>query len=201
MTFAVFGLGNPGRQYERTRHNLGFMVLDRLARDFGVRFRNQGEWSSAHVVLGGIASELVKPMRYMNLSGQVVKDYLTRHPSDFLVVCDDLDLRLGRIRIRTRGSDGGHKGLADIILQLGTMNFPRVRIGIGPKPPGIEAADFVLQRFEPSELETLPRVIEAGRDAVVMAIEEGITQAMNRFNALNLLAPAAETPKSEPAKG
>lgn len=188
----IFGLGNPGREYARTRHNLGFMVLDSLARTFGARFRKRRAWHEAKVAVSGAPVALVKPTRFMNLSGEVVKEYLALHPDEFLVVCDDLALPFGRLRVRTRGSDGGHNGLANVIYCLGTGSFPRLRMGIGAKPEGMDGADYVLSEFIEAERRHLPEVIEAGKDALVMAVEQGITAAMNEFNSRELV-PADDT--------
>lgn len=203
----IFGLGNPGREYARTRHNLGFMVTDALARAFGARFRKRKAWHEAKMSIGGTACALVKPTRFMNLSGEVAKEYLSLHPDEFLVVCDDLALPFGKLRIRTRGSDGGHNGLANIIYHLGTGNFPRLRMGIGAVPEGMDGADYVLSEFIEQERRALPEVIEAGKDALVMVVEQGITAAMNQFNSRELVpgndnpqitqsTPIAGTPKS-----
>jgi PTH1 family peptidyl-tRNA hydrolase len=203
----IFGLGNPGKEYARTRHNLGFMVLDALARTFGARFRKRAAWHEAKVSIGGAACALVKPARFMNLSGEVVKEYLALHPDDFLVVCDDLALPFGKLRIRTRGSDGGHNGLANISYHLGHGDFPRLRMGIGAVPEGMEGADYVLSEFIEDERRALPDVVEAGKDALVMGVEQGITAAMNHFNRRELIprsdnpqlaqvTPVADNPKS-----
>jgi PTH1 family peptidyl-tRNA hydrolase len=195
-----FGLGNPGRKYERTRHNLGFMVLERLAHDFGTRFENRDAtvfaaktggvpifYQEAAIQLGGLACRLVKPLTYMNNSGLVVKDVTSRSNDDFLVVCDDLALPFGRMRIRTRGSEGGHQGLASVIFHLATTNFPRVRMGIGAPPGGVDATDHVLAEFLPEEREHLPAIVNAGSDALVTIGEQGLTTAMNEFNRRHLL--------------
>jgi PTH1 family peptidyl-tRNA hydrolase len=190
-----FGLGNPGREYARTRHNLGFMVLDALARTFGVRFRKRRAWHEAKVAIGDVTVALVKPARFMNLSGEVVKDYLSLHPDEFLVVCDDLALPFGRLRIRTRGSDGGHNGLANIIYHLGAAGFPRLRMGISGVPEGMDGADYVLSEFIEEERRHLPEVIEAAKDALVMVVEQGISTAMNHYNSRDLV-PADDAKSS-----
>jgi len=184
----IFGLGNPGKEYARTRHNLGFMVLDALAHSFGARFRKRKAWHEAKVSIGGEVCALVKPTRFMNLSGEVVKEYLALHPGEFLVACDDLALPFGKLRIRTRGSDGGHNGLANIIYHLGHGNFPRLRMGIGAVPEGMDGADYVLSESIEEERRALPDVIEAGKDALVMVVEQGITAAMNHFNGRELVS-------------
>ena len=194
----IFGLGNPGRNYERTRHNLGFMVLDELAHGFRARFRNHGNHAEATIQLSGIRHALVKPLTYMNNSGEVVRDFLRGHDAascplpandDFLVVCYDLALPFGRIRIRLRGSDGGHQGLASIIAHLQTGNFPRVRIGITPAPAGVDAADYVLSEFNSEERGLLPEIVTAGKDALVMIVKRGLAATMNHFNGRVLIEP------------
>jgi PTH1 family peptidyl-tRNA hydrolase len=191
----IFGLGNPGKEYARTRHNLGFMVLDALAHSFGARFRKRAAWHEAKVSIGGAVCALVKPTRFMNLSGEVVKDYLALHPDEFIVTCDDLALPFGKLRIRTRGSDGGHNGLANIIYHLGQGNFPRVRMGIGAVLEGMDGADYVLSEFIEEERRVLPDFVEAGKDALVMVVEQGIAAAMNHFNSMELV-PADNTKSS-----
>jgi len=190
----IFGLGNPGKEHARTRHNLGFMVLDVFAHAFGARFRKRAAWHEAKVSVGGIACALVKPFRYMNLSGEVVKEYLTLHQDEFMIVCDDFALPFGKLRIRTRGSDGGHNGLANITYHLGNGNFPRLRMGIGAVPEGMDPADYVLSEFIEEERRSLPEVVEAGNDALVMVVEQGITAAMNHFNRRELI-PRDDNPE------
>jgi peptidyl-tRNA hydrolase, PTH1 family len=204
----IFGLGNPGKRYERTRHNFGFMVLDALAHEFDARFRTRFGYSEAVIALGGVRYPLVKPLRFMNCSGEVVKEYLAqfRDPEpDFLVVCDDLALPFGRIRIRTRGSDGGHNGLSDIIAHMGTGGFPRVRLGIGAVPAGMDGADYVLSEFTSDEREHLPDVVNAGKNASIMIIKRGLTAAMNYYNGRQLIPdrrpPTAGCPEFEAASG
>jgi PTH1 family peptidyl-tRNA hydrolase len=182
----VVGLGNPGDEYIGTRHNMGFRVIDSLAealkmdvrkRKFSARF-GMGEFSDKKLIL-------LKPWQFMNRSGQAVATAVGFHKlavSDLLVVTDDMSLEPGRIRIRARGSAGGHNGLADIIEKLGTGEFARLRIGIGDS--GMEdAAEYVLTRPRPAERPLLNRAIEMARDAIFCWIEYGINKAMNEFNA------------------
>jgi PTH1 family peptidyl-tRNA hydrolase len=183
----VFGLGNPGRLYQKTRHNVGFMVVSRLARRMGLKFDKK--FCSSRVAEGeGIV--LAKPYTYVNLSGKAAKALLQRFslsPEELLVVCDDVALPLGRIRIRRKGSDGGHNGLRSIIKELGTENFPRLRVGIGRE--GIkDLVGYVLGEFEREEMEILEKVLEVAVDAVECIIKEGIEEAMNKYNSLNILA-------------
>lgn len=184
----VVGLGNPGPEYAQTRHNIGFMVLDALAREYRIRFRDRGDYAQASLPVAGEYHILLKPLCYMNNSGRVISALARQLMAPLLVVCDDFALPLGRIRIRSRGSDGGHQGLASIISELGTTGFPRVRIGINPVPPGLAAADYVLSEFLPEERRILPEIIAAGRDAVTMILTRGLSAAMNHYNGL-LISP------------
>lgn len=178
----VFGLGNPGDEYLFARHNLGFMVADALALELGWRFRPHGQ---ALIAEGRYRLQelwLVKPLSYMNRSGQVVKDVLEKCSDDFLVVVDDVDLEWGQLRLRKRGGTSGHNGLDSIRDHLGGEDFPRLRIGIGPRPEGAELSDYVLSPFSKTELAELPGMIERARDAVLLATSEGIDIAMNKVN-------------------
>lgn len=190
-----FGLGNPGAQYVATRHNLGFMMLDELAGRFRKRFQVRGAYAEARFDFAGTACTLVKPLTFMNLSGDVVRRYREANPGDWLVVCDDLALPFGRIRIREQGSDGGHNGLVSIIERTGTSDFPRVRVGIGEPPPGIDGADYVLSEFTPEEQPHLAAVVNGTADALVLILQRGVTAAMNEFNGRWLAnEPAAPEP-------
>lgn len=181
----VVGLGNPGREYARSRHNVGFMVADALARKSGLRFGHR--WSGAHVAVGRIAGvevALAKPQTYMNRSGDSVRSLLRRlglSPADLLVVCDDLDRSFGRLRLRERGSSGGQRGLQSIIDRLGTDEFARLRVGIG-RPEPSEAAEYVLAEFSPEERAQLRDVVDRAVGAVETWLAEGPAAAMNRFN-------------------
>jgi len=183
----IVGLGNPGREYAKTRHNVGFMVVDRLASVLGVTVASK--MFKAQVGQGQINGEkivLVKPQTYMNLSGEAVGALLNWYKltvSDLLVIYDDLDLANGKLRLRPGGGSGGHKGMQSIIQTLGTDNFPRVRIGIGrPQEPGYATTDYVLGHFSNDEATVLEEVLGLAMDAVICAVREGIEQAMNLFN-------------------
>lgn len=180
----VVGLGNPGREYAGTRHNVGFMVVDELARrltmsSFRRRFRSElGEGN-----LGGEKVVLVKPQTYMNLSGGAVRETVGWYhcPRDaVLVVLDDLDLPFGSLRLRASGSAGGHNGLASIIDQLGSNEIPRLKVGIGRGRSSATA--HVLARFSPEEQREIAEVVQRAADAVEVWSEQGIVAAMNRFN-------------------
>lgn len=181
----IVGLGNPGRAYARSRHNVGFMALDLLARKWGLRFGHR--WSQAHVAVGRVSCAevaLAKPQTYMNLSGESVQRLLRRlrlPPSELLVVYDDLDLPLGRLRLRERGSAGGHGGVQSVIDRLGTDVFARLRVGIG-RPEPREAVEYVLAEFSDGEKRQLEEVLERAVAAVEMCLAEGLPSAMNRFN-------------------
>lgn len=182
----VVGLGNPGRKYEGTRHNVGFVVLASLARQFGLgsaKLNFQGEVVEAD--LRGQRAVLLCPQTYMNRSGSSVvraRDFYKLPDSDLLVVCDDFNLPLGRMRLRARGSSGGQKGLEDIIRCLGSDEVPRLRLGIGPVPDRWDPADFVLGKFTRQEADQIEEVIARAVDAVCVWAHEGVEQAMNRFN-------------------
>lgn len=186
MRKLVVGLGNPGSSYQGTRHNIGFEVVDRLARGgSGARFSRKfdGQFAESEIEFQRVL--LLKPETFMNLSGrsvrQAVQFYKIDPAADLLVVCDDLSLPLGRIRLRPGGSDGGQKGLRDIAAQLGTQDFPRLRIGIGDRGP-IDAADFVLSRFKPAERPIIDEALITVTQAVAVWVAQGLPAAMNRFN-------------------
>ena len=182
----VVGLGNPGRKYERTRHNLGFFIIDQIARQNQVALEKElcdarvGEWwTDAQGTL------LAKPQSYMNRSGESVKgllDHFGLTPDDLIVIHDDLDLAFGRIRIRPGGGAGGHRGVLSIMDSLGGAQFYRVRVGIGRPPDGIDPTDFVLEPFTPEELGQLDKLVSRAAEAVVTLLREGGKRAMEQFN-------------------
>ncbi len=184
----VAGLGNPGARYEGTRHNVGFEVADELARRAGAKFRRRWRFPVRQASLseGDAHILLVKPVSFMNRSGQALAPLLRRKglaPSDMIVVLDDTELACGRLRIRPRGGAGGHNGLQSVIQHLGTEEFARVRVGIGPRPPGRELVEYVLSRFDPEQRAKTDRVVGLAAEAVWSLVREGVEQAMNRFNA------------------
>lgn len=183
----LVGLGNPGPRYKGTRHNVGFEIADRLARELGASFaewKGLGELAEA-AVEGEGKLLLAKPGMFMNLSGQMV-GRLARYgnvaPEDVLVVFDDIALPLGAVRLRRQGSSGGHKGMLSILQTLGTEAVPRLRVGVGPVPAGADAAEFVLDRFKPSERAALESGLERALQAARAALKDGLEAAMNRFN-------------------
>ena len=184
----VVGLGNPGRQYEETRHNVGWMVLDRLAERAGWTGHARARDAAASVYgrYKGDDLMLVKPTTYMNLSGVAVRKVLARQRApleDMLVVVDDFDLPLGKLRLRERGSAGTHNGLRSIIGELGNQDFARLRVGIGEPARAGAAKDHVLSRFTKSEKQVLDEVIDAAADAVEDWAQLGPSRAANKWNA------------------
>jgi len=182
----IVGLGNPGKRYERTRHNLGFLIVDYVAKQNEVAVKRKlcsalvGE-SSDH----GEKFLFVKPQTYMNRSGEPVKELLRRFhatANDVAVVYDDLDLPFGRIRIRPKGSAGGHRGVLSIMEELAGASFYRVRVGIGRPPQGVDPVDYVLQPFDAEESAALGGVISRAAEAVMTLLREGSQSAMERFN-------------------
>jgi len=184
-SFLILGLGNPGKKYKATRHNIGFMVVDQLAKEFNCSFRRHLEYEIASFNYQQKTILLMKPTTYMNLSGQAVVKVMTKNEIDlanFLVIVDDLNLPLAKLRIRPKGSAGGHKGLKSIIENLGTDFFPRLRIGIGGEKSISEVSDYVLTPFQPEEMGPIAASIKLSLQCVLFWIEKGIDQAMNEFN-------------------
>jgi len=182
----VVGLGNPGRRYEGTRHNVGYRVLAELARQHGLgpaTVRFQGEVVEAD--LAGQKTLLLSPTTFMNLSGFSVRQAMNFYKlplTDLLVICDDLNLPVGKLRFRARGSSGGQKGLEDIIEKLGTEEFCRLRLGIGAPPEGCDWADYVLSRFTPEETPIIEDAVRLASQAAVDWASQGIDFCMNRYN-------------------
>ncbi|MCO6043922.1 aminoacyl-tRNA hydrolase [Aeoliella sp. ICT_H6.2] len=182
----IVGLGNPGKKYDNTRHNVGFELIGELAKRWQAdRFRDKHQSQLAEIALAGEKVLLVAPQTFMNLSGVSVRlaaDFYKLPPSDLLVVCDDFNLPLGTLRMRTKGSAGGQNGLDNIIQQLGTQDFARLRIGIGPVPERWSTVDFVLGKFARDEQELADQTIRRTADAVECWVRQGPTAAMNQFN-------------------
>jgi len=182
----VVGIGNPGREYEGTRHNAGFVVVDRLAARHGVSLKRQSMYN-AETGRGFVEGEkvaLAKPLSYVNLSGPVTAKLardVEAEIEDVLVVCDDFSLPIGKLRLRAKGSDGGHKGLRSVIATLGTQDVPRLRLGIGAVR-GDEAADFVLGRFNRAEAKEMDEAYDHAADCVELWVREGSLAAMDRYN-------------------
>jgi PTH1 family peptidyl-tRNA hydrolase len=182
----IIGLGNPEKEYEGTRHNVGFEVINKLAYDHNIEINKAKH--RAHIGEGFIAGKkviLAKPQTFMNLSGESVRDLMGFYkpaPEELIVVYDDISLSPGEIRIREKGSAGGHNGMKNILYQLETDEFPRVKVGIGEKPRGWDLADFVLSKFKKEEQENILFGMTDAADAVALIIKEGTNAAMNRFN-------------------
>jgi peptidyl-tRNA hydrolase, PTH1 family len=182
----VVGLGNPGRRYEGTRHNVGYAVLGELARKFGdgvPKARFHGAVVEAD--FGGEKALLLSPTTYMNLSGtsvQEAKSFYKLANEELLVICDDLNLPVGKLRIRPGGSSGGQKGLEDVIQRLATEDFPRLRIGVGTAPEGWAWADYVTSKFTPAEQPEIEHAVGVAADAVAVWARDGIESCMNQYN-------------------
>lgn len=183
----VVGLGNPGSEYRETRHNIGFLVIDELARRWNTEAsREQFEALVVKTVADGTAVMLAKPLTFMNLSGHAVANlagYYKIEPGDVLVIADDVALPLGRLRARRDGGAGGHNGLKSLIEQLGTQAFPRVRVGVGRGDNRRDLVDHVLGRFEAAERDTVSAAVLRAADATETFLREGIERVMNVFNA------------------
>lgn len=188
--FLILGLGNPGRRYEATRHNFGFFVVDALAAEAGTGWQDgPGSTLLGPVLIGEAKGYLAKPMTFMNRSGiaaSALLDRLEGPPMDrLLVVADDLDLSLGSLRFRRGGGNGGHNGLRSLIEELGTREFPRLRLGIGrpPRDTREDVIDYVLEPFDAEEGVRVKEVVDRAMDGVRSFVKDGIDVAMNRFNA------------------
>lgn len=182
----IAGLGNVGDKYLFTRHNAGFMVVDKLAYEKNVEFRQESKLKCflAKFKINGEYIILIKPTTFMNLSGEAVSavmNYYKIEKKDVLIIYDDISLDLGKIRFRANGSDGGHNGIKSIIKHLGTKDFDRIKVGIGPQPP-IPSEAFVLQNFSKEQMDDLKQTIKRTVEAVEFYLENGIAQAQNKFN-------------------
>ncbi len=176
----IIGLGNPGREYATTRHNIGFMAIDKLCSSFKNKFNGlYGE-----VIINGEKIILLKPLSYMNLSGEVIRkyvDYYNIDIDDILVICDDLDMDVGKIRLRSKGSSGGHNGLKNIILHLGTDNFKRLKIGISNKKD-IDTKDYVLGKFNRDDKKIIDKSLDKINDIINDFITLSFEQLMSKYN-------------------
>ena len=180
-------LGNPGKQYENTRHNIGFMAADRLSEREGIKFNKlRYRALTGEVNLGGQRVLVLKPQTYMNLSGEAVKlagGFYKIPPERVLVISDDVSLPLGKLRIRASGSAGGHNGLKNIIAHLGTDAFPRIKVGVGaPAHPDQDMVDWVIGSFSPQEKKTVAQAVDRALDAAACLMEKGVAEAQNRYN-------------------
>ncbi len=186
-SWLIVGLGNPGREYEKTRHNCGFRAVDLLAQKLGCKadkLKFQGLYTQVNY--NGVKLFLLKPQTYMNLSGRAVLQlsaYYRIPPQRIIVLFDDISLEPGRLRVRGDGSAGGHNGIKSIIQELGTQTFPRVKIGVGPKPhPEYDLADWVLSTFSASEEKAMAVSLANAADAALAIVDHGVPEAANRFN-------------------
>lgn len=183
----IAGLGNPGDKYAGTRHNMGFGVIDELAERHRISMNSvklKGLVGSG--IIGGQKVLLVKPQTYMNCSGECVRplaDYYKVPVEDIIIIYDDISLDVGQIRVRGKGSAGGHNGMKSLIQHLGSSDFPRIRVGVGDKPAQMDLADYVLGRFPKEELEDVRLSLKTGADAVESMIENGVDATMNKYNA------------------
>ena len=185
--YIIVGLGNPGKEYENTRHNMGFMLIDKLAQKYNISVNSLQH--KAHVGKGMINSDkviLAKPLTYMNLSGESVRalcDYYKVDPeNELIIISDDIDLPVSYIRVRPKGSAGGHNGLKNIILNLGTDNFTRIRVGVGGKPEHTDLADHVLGHFSKDDKAKIEEGLDDALKAVETILSDSVDKAMNTFN-------------------
>lgn len=187
VSWLIVGLGNPGGQYDNTRHNAGFLVADELARRGGFSIRRvRFKALTAAAELGGQGVLVMKPTTYMNLSGEAVGEaarFYKLSPDHVLVISDDVDLPLGKLRIRKSGSAGGHNGLKSIIQHLGSDQFPRLKVGVGGKPhPDYDLGDWVLGRLQGEDKKVMDETVRRAAGAVECLLKDGIDKAMNQFN-------------------
>lgn len=187
MMFLIAGLGNPGRGYAKTRHNVGFDVIDKLAEQENIRILEKKHKAViGKGVIEGCKVILAKPQTYMNLSGESIREladyYKIDVKNELIVISDDISLPPGQIRIRKKGSAGGHNGLKNIIALLGHEEFQRIRLGVGEKPEGYDLADYVLGHFEAKERKLVDEAVAEAADAVRTVLTKGIEAAMNQFN-------------------
>ena len=181
----IVGLGNIGREYENTRHNIGFMVVDELARRLGVSFGKEDRNACAAEYRAPEKIIIIKPTTYMNLSGIAAGAYANFYhidPEDVAVIQDDMDMPVGQLRIRRKGSAGGHNGIKNIIAQLGTQNFQRIKVGVGEKPKGWDLADYVLGHFSKEDRGLVDDALKRVAGAVELMVQGEVDQAMNQFN-------------------
>lgn len=202
--WVIVGLGNPGEEYAKTRHNIGFRCVSELARRHNLEFGNKR--AHARIAEGQIAGQrvvLAKPFTYMNNSGQTIVGlshwYKIDIEQELLIVYDDVDLPFGTLRLRTRGSSGTHNGMRSIVAQLGSQIFPRLRVGIGNVPPNWNMANYVLGRFTREEEERVPEICGKAADAMEVILRDGLIAAMNQFNASESKKPknGAPPPKTD----
>ncbi|MFC5452651.1 aminoacyl-tRNA hydrolase [Paenibacillus aestuarii] len=180
------GLGNPGKQYEMNRHNIGFMAIDRFAAKWGITtFQNKCKGLLGEGVVGGTKVYLLKPMTYMNLSGESMRaflDFYKANLEDITIIYDDMDTTYGQIRLRYQGSAGGHNGIKSIIQHAGTQSFNRIRMGINRPAPGYNIADYVLSNFSKEEMKSMESLLDLTCDAMEFSLKESFEKTMAKFN-------------------
>lgn len=184
--YIIAGLGNPTREYDKTRHNVGFSVIDVLADRYGIAVTEKKHKALyGKGVIEGQKVILAKPQTFMNLSGESIRamvDFYKVDPTEIIVIYDDISLEPGQLRIRLKGSAGGHNGIKNIIAQLGTQEFPRIKVGVGEKPPRMDLAAYVLSRFSKEEQPLMDEAFREAADAAVMMMTDGPDRAMNHYN-------------------
>lgn len=184
--YIIAGLGNPTKEYDKTRHNVGFSAIDALADQYNIDVSEKKHKAlCGRGAIGGQKVVLMKPQTFMNLSGESIRaavDFYKVDPEDIIIIYDDISLEPGQLRIRLKGSAGGHNGIKNIIAHLGTQEFPRIKVGIGAKPPRMDLADYVLSRFSQGEQKLMEDAFKEAADAAVMMMTDGAERAMNHFN-------------------
>lgn len=184
--YIIAGLGNPTKEYEKTRHNAGFDAIDVLAEKHGIQITERKHRAFCGTgFIGGERVLLAKPQTFMNASGESLReaaDFYKIRPEQVIVIYDDISLRVGQLRIRTKGSAGGHNGIKSIIAHLGSQDFPRIKIGVGAKPDRMDLADYVLSRFSQTDRQMMEDAFQDAADAVEFMLADGVDAAMNRYN-------------------
>ncbi len=188
--YIIAGLGNPGKQYDKTRHNIGFDMIDAIAKEHGIIIsEKKGKAKIGSGYIGGQRVILVKPQTFMNLSGESLRALVDYYKADIktevLIIYDDISLEVGNLRVRTSGSAGGHNGIKSLIAHLNTMDFCRIRVGVGEKPNHYDLADYVLGHFSKEELAKMDELSEHVNEIVKLFVDQKVEQAMNQFNRKN----------------
>ena len=197
----VAGLGNPGREYDGTRHNIGFAVIDEIASRLGASFSKEPKWDAMLAKVPGTDLALIKPTTFMNLSGESVGEYARfyRIPAaSVLVIADDVALPLGTLRLRREGGSGGQKGLESVLIHFATEQVPRLRVGVGGASTGADLSSHVLSRFRPEEQPTVEETVKRAAEAALCAVNQGIAAAMNLYNATPLSAKPEDNNANQP---
>lgn len=184
--YIIAGLGNPTKEYDKTRHNVGFSVIDVLADQYNIDVSERKHKAlCGRGAIEGQKVVLMKPQTFMNLSGESIRaavDFYKVEPEDIIIVYDDVSLEPGQLRIRLKGSAGGHNGIKNIIAHLGTQEFPRIKVGVGAKPPRMDLAAYVLSRFSQGEQKLMDEAFKEAAEAAVMMMTDGADRAMNHYN-------------------